>query len=61
MDTLGLLGYFDFDGVPSGGDIATDYPLDAMSVSTSTAPERSRKVTLTSKTVNSVFFSACEA
>ena len=56
MDTLGLLGYFDFDGIPSGGDIATGYLLDAMCVSTSTAPKRSGKVTLTSKTVNSVFF-----
>jgi len=56
MDTLGLLGCFDFDGFPSGGDIATDYPLDAMCLSTSAAPKRSGKLTLTSKTVNSVFF-----
>jgi hypothetical protein len=56
MDTLGLLGCFDFDGFPSGGDIATDYLLDAMCVSTFAAPKRSGKLTLTSKTVNSVFF-----
>jgi len=56
MDTLGLLGYFDFDGFPSGGDIATDYPLYAMCVSASAAPERPGKVTLPLKTVNCVFF-----
>ena len=56
MATLGLLGYFDFDGFPSGGDIATDYLVDAMCVSTFVAPKRSRKLTLTSKTVNSSFF-----
>ena len=56
MDTLGLLGYFDFDGFPSGGDIATGYLLDAMCVSTFVAPKRSGKLTLTSKTVNSAFF-----
>tara|TARA_Y200000002_G_scaffold342799_1_gene314908 strand:- start:72 stop:350 length:279 start_codon:yes stop_codon:yes gene_type:complete len=56
MATLGLLGYFDFDGFPSGGDIATGYLLDAMCVSTSVAPKRSGKLTLTSKTVNSAFF-----
>jgi hypothetical protein len=56
MDTLGLLGFFDFDGFPSGGDIATDSLLDAMCVSTFAAPERSRKVTLPLKTVNCVFF-----
>jgi len=56
MDTLGLLGYFDFDGFLSGGDIATGYLLDAMCVSTFVAPKRSGKLTLTSKTVNSAFF-----
>lgn len=56
MDTLGLLGCFDFDGFPSCGDIATDYIPDAMCRSTSVAPKRSGKVTLTSKTVNSAFF-----
>ena len=56
MDTLALLGYFDFDGLPSGGDIATGYLPDAMCVSTSVAPKRSGKLTLTSKTVNSAFF-----
>jgi len=56
MATLGLLGYFDFDGFPSGGDSATGCLLDAMCVSTSVAPKRSGKLTLTSKTVNSAFF-----
>tara|TARA_X000001036_G_C20097647_1_gene569828 strand:- start:212 stop:448 length:237 start_codon:yes stop_codon:yes gene_type:complete len=56
MATLGLLGYFDFDGFPSGGDSAAGYLLDAMCVSTSVAPKRLGKLTLTSKTVNSAFF-----
>ena len=56
MDTLGLLGYFDFDGFPSGGDIATGYLLDAMCVSISVASKCPSKLTLTSKTVNSAFF-----
>ena len=56
MDTLGLLGCFDFDGFPNLGDIATDYIPDAMCWSTSVSPKRSGKLTLTSKTVNSAFF-----
>jgi len=56
MATLGLLGYFDFDGFPSRGDIATGYLLDAICPSTSVAPKRSGNLTLTSKTVNRAFF-----